>query len=155
MGVTQEILNYYQDVLETDFYLQYFFKKDNFIESNSNTDLNKKPFLFYGLSNSENAGIKFEKTFEELIKDKSKGGKKELELDTVFSLYYSPLMLEYKVEEYSEVFYLSPFFIELEVRDINKPFDSVERLKNFFLSNEKDDELFKLSHSSSTCCKYP
>lgn len=138
MGIeeTKETLRYFKDVLETDYHLHYFFQEANRIDNESPSYKNQR-FSFYALSNYNKNGDKgahLKKIIDSIIAMKEK----EKEPSNLFNLYYSPFLICYKYDQ--QKFFISPFFIELIVDDLQNPLLSVNEIVNFFVSDT--DESF-------------
>lgn len=138
MGIeeTKETLRYFKDVLETDYHLHYFFQEANRIDNESPNYKNQR-FSFYALSNYNKNGDKgahLKKIIDSIIAMKEK----EKEPSNLFNLYYSPFLICYKYDQ--QKFFISPFFIELIVDDLQNPLLSVNEIVNFFVSDT--DESF-------------
>lgn len=133
---TIETLNYYKDVLQTDFYLPYFFQDSSRVDTENENHMSQQ-FLFYALNNynkNKDQGKYFETIIKNLI------AKKPFETipSSILNLYYSPIMIIYKFNE-SEKFFISPFFIELEITDMQKPLELVNEIINFFTDDNDEN----------------
>lgn len=130
-----QTLNYFRDVLQTDFYLPYFFQDSSRVDTENENHINQQ-FLFYALNNynkNKDKGKYFESIIKNLI------ARKPLETipSLILNLYYAPIMIVYKFNE-NEKFYIAPFFVELKIDKLEDPLETVEEIINFF--KEDTDE---------------
>lgn len=132
---TKQILNYYKDVLENDLHLKFFFKEENYLQSDE--DKTNEEFILYGMENIH-AKKFFIKNIEKLCHLKATS--KESDLSSIYNLYYSPIIIEYSYEELENqevTLLISPFFIEINSK-LNNPLEEIEEVEEIIKNNQKE-----------------
>ncbi|WP_164969797.1 AAA domain-containing protein [Arcobacter sp. F2176] len=123
-----DLINYYKRTLEVTELIKHKFKKEYFIQSNSDLKDNLEYLIF---------GIKDEYTFELakeycfMLLDKLNSSKKnKKEFQDEFTLYYSPAMLQIND------FYINPFFIKVQ------SLDNISKIIENYENNNFDENIF-------------
>jgi hypothetical protein len=132
----KEVLNYYKDVLETDYYLDFIFDEKGRIEQ-SNKDCSELAYFFFGLKNQIDGKNIFINNLSSIF-EKKQAKKYKISPSEILNLFYTPLMIQVN-DDKDNLLNIAPFFIKIPIVDIENPFDNAQKVINVFLDTENND----------------
>lgn len=132
----KEVLNYYKDVLETDYYLDFIFDEKGRIEQ-SNKDCSELAYFFFGLKNQIDGKNIFINNINNIF-EKKQAKKYKISPSEILNLFYTPLIIQVN-DDKNNLLNIAPFFIKIPIIDIENPFDNAQKVINVFLETENND----------------
>ena len=132
----KDILSYYKDVLETDYYLDFIFDEKGRIEQNTK-DCSELAYFFFGLKNRADGTNIFINNINKIF-DKKQAKKYKTSPSEILNIYYTPLMIQV-TDDKDNPLNIAPFFIKIPIIDIENPFSYAQKVIDVFLDSDNDD----------------
>ena len=132
----KEILAYYKDVLETDYYLDFIFDEKGRIEQ-TNNDYSELAYFFFGLKNMADGADIFINNMNKIF-DKKQAKKYKTSPSEILNIYYTPLMIQVS-DDKDNLLNIAPFFIKIPIIDVENPFYNAQKVIDVFKDLENDD----------------
>lgn len=132
----KELLGYYKDVLETDYYLDFIFDEKGRIEQSSK-NCSELAFFFFGLQNQKDGKEIFIDNINNIF-EKKQAKKYKRSPSEILNIYYTPLIIQVNDDKNNPI-NIAPFFIKVPINDIENSFDNAQKIIDVFTNTQNND----------------